>query len=332
MKAKITALFVLFVCFCSNLSAFAQITNVFTGTTPNDHTGDPLYVGFGKLNWNDNYFLAQLAATATAENAWSNGIESSLASLTNDLASVSNSVGAGSSFAGAVSNTLTAGISTVSNRLSVVTNALGVFLATGEMHFDGGLITSDGSGNAGFGRVATTNLLTARLAADVSDPPSVYGLQYLSAATGHVLYRAHNYQSSYEFPAEDYYTWGGNFFSWSFIDGPTATRWGYLNVYENAGQCFFDYEGDSGYPVAVQYDGLLTANQVGVNNGSPAYTLDVGGDINFSGSLWNNGTAIYQPDSLGNGGTTLMLNASDTGTPMYLHVNSSGTLTVTGSP
>ena len=35
------------------------------------------------------------------------------------------------------------------------------------------------------------------------------------------------------------------------------------------------------------------------------------------------------PDSLGNGGTCLILNAADNGTPMYLHISSSGTIQVT---
>ncbi len=35
------------------------------------------------------------------------------------------------------------------------------------------------------------------------------------------------------------------------------------------------------------------------------------------------------PDSLGNGGTTLILNAADNGTPMYLHISSSGVIQVT---
>lgn len=220
----------------------------------------------------------------------------------------------------------------VGSELYLVTNALGVFLATSAMHFDGGLITSDGSGNGSLKGVATANLLTANLASDTSDPPSSYGFQWLSSSTGHPLMRAHNYSSGYELPMMDYYTWGGTFISWSYIDGPTATRWGYFNVNESLGDFYLDFEPDNGKTLYANFNGTVAANQVGVNNGSPAYTLDVGGDINFSGNLWFAGSAIFQPDSLGNGGTTLMLNASDTGTPMYLHVDSLGNITATSTP
>ena len=45
-----------------------------------------------------------------------------------------------------------------------------------------------------------------------------------------------------------------------------------------------------------------------------------------------NGTPIILPDSSGNGGTTLMLQAQDNGTPMYLHVQSDGSSAWTSSP
>ena len=59
--------------------------------------------------------------------------------------------------------------------------------------------------------------------------------------------------------------------------------------------------------------------------------MDVTGDINLSGVLRMNGNAVIQNDSSGNGGTTLMLNAQDNGTPMYIHVTSAGVITATSS-
>lgn len=48
------------------------------------------------------------------------------------------------------------------------------------------------------------------------------------------------------------------------------------------------------------------------------------------GWAWTPGNVVQ--DSAGNGGTCLQLKASDNGTTMYLHVDSAGTITVTGSP
>jgi hypothetical protein len=63
------------------------------------------------------------------------------------------------------------------------------------------------------------------------------------------------------------------------------------------------------------------------DDGGGNMTLTAAGQINFL-----NSTAAILPDSGGNGGTTLMLQASDNGTPMYLHVTSAGIATWTTSP
>ena len=77
---------------------------------------------------------------------------------------------------------------------------------------------------------------------------------------------------------------------------------------------------------------LSVEGYAGFGNCNPGYQVDVTGDINFTGSLYNNGTAIILPDSSGNGGTTLMLRAQDNGTQMYLHVQSDGSSAWTTSP
>jgi hypothetical protein len=77
---------------------------------------------------------------------------------------------------------------------------------------------------------------------------------------------------------------------------------------------------------------LIVNSSMGIGTANPNYQLDVAGDIQFSGDLYLNGTAVYLPDSSGNGGTTLMLQAQDNGQPMYLHVTSSGTESWTTSP
>jgi hypothetical protein len=52
-----------------------------------------------------------------------------------------------------------------------------------------------------------------------------------------------------------------------------------------------------------------------------------GGSVSFL-----NATAAITADSAGHGGTTLMLQAQDNGTPMYLHVTSAGVATWTTAP
>jgi len=90
---------------------------------------------------------------------------------------------------------------------------------------------------------------------------------------------------------------------------------------------------DSGLPGTTFADNSLNVEgYAGFGNYTPAYQVDVTGDINFTGSLYNNGTAIILPDSSGNGGTTLMLRAQDNGTPQYLHVQSDGSFSFSSSP
>ena len=56
------------------------------------------------------------------------------------------------------------------------------------------------------------------------------------------------------------------------------------------------------------------------------------GDGTWTWQTTNAPPAIIIPDTGGMGGTTLMLNAQDNGTPMYLHITSLGVVTATGSP
>ena len=63
---KLLASSLLFLALLAPVSAPAQITNVFIGTTPNDGTGDTLPVAFTKLNYNNAYFAAALASNTAA--------------------------------------------------------------------------------------------------------------------------------------------------------------------------------------------------------------------------------------------------------------------------
>ena len=83
--------------------------------------------------------------------------------------------------------------------------------------------------------------------------------------------------------------------------------------------------------VFVSPAGMFGAPGVTVN--STAFTGVDPMDLNADGTAYfiSGGAAII-PDSGGSGGVTLMLNASDTGTPMYIHITSSGSITATTSP
>jgi hypothetical protein len=54
--------------------------------------------------------------------------------------------------------------------------------------------------------------------------------------------------------------------------------------------------------------------------------------LTASAMTWFNSLQEVQPDSGGHGGTTLKLNASDTGAAWWIHVDSSGAITATSSP
>jgi hypothetical protein len=78
------------------------------------------------------------------------------------------------------------------------------------------------------------------------------------------------------------------------------------------------------------YSGAATIDSSG--NVVAASFADPAGDSLTANILTLNSTAVIGPDSGGNGGTTLMLQASDNGVPMYLHVTSLGVATWTTSP
>jgi len=149
-------------------------------------------------------------------------------------------------------------------------------------------ITSDGAGHLGLNSITSTNMTTAILPFDSSDPPGSWGFQMLTQDNPpRAVYQAHVYSAGNEFPIEDYTTYGGNFFSWSMIDGPTSARWGFLNVTEEAGPTIvWHYEPDSGASVIMDVDGSF-----GVNAPTPAFTLDDQGTFGCDyGQIYTDGS------------------------------------------
>jgi len=151
---------------------------------------------------------------------------------------------------------------------------------------------SDGSGNVGLNSLTTTNLLTSILATDNNDPPSNYGLNLIGEMGQLPLVQAHEYYGSHDFTCWDYYNqMGDTFFSWSFIDGGSSTRWGFFNVDED--HSFHTYwTGDNGYTLNFDVQGNLQAYSasIGYQDWAPSYTLEVFGNAEFdSGSIWTDG-------------------------------------------
>lgn len=214
----------------------------------------------------------------------------------------------------------TTAINVVSNNLATVTNALGAFLATGEARFDAGKITSDGSGN----------------------------LNLTAASPNGNLFFQNNSSAQYYFgpdPANP----GVAGTAYSIADGLSvhmdvvATSSGYAQLTCRQGNngtpysgIYCDVSGDAN--LADDVDGSL----MNLNAGGAIDLQDASGTgLHFNGSgqasfdggvTFLGGGAAIVSDSYGNGGTTLMLNASDTGSPMYLHVDSGGSITVSSSP
>jgi len=73
---------------------------------------------------------------------------------------------------------------------------------------------------------------------------------------------------------------------------------------------------------------ITTTNttRVGINSTSPAYTLDVGGDLNFSGSLFQNGSAFSSGVGIQSGGVII-----GTGVTILNFVGAGNTFVVSGT-
>ena len=200
----------------------------------------------------------------------------------------------------------------------------------GAMNFDAGLITSDGSGNISANSLNNTNgpvgINNLGDTGGETDPSQILMGQFSGGSPCWIVMQGQGKMS--------FYSGSGSFIHENHgIHLVCAT--GQENTHPNWSDgpmvVGLDYAAD--LPSTYFPDNSFSVEgYIGAGTYSPAYPLDVNGDINFTGNLRFNGSAVIQSDSGGNGGTTLMLNASDTGTPMYLHVDSTGTATWTSSP
>ena len=202
--------------------------------------------------------------------------------------------------------------------------------AGGPMDFDGGLITSDGAGNISANSINNTNgafgINNNGDTGGETDPSQILMGQFSGGSPCWIVMQGQGkmsfYSGSGSFIHENYgihevcaLGQQDNHPNWS--DGPLVIGVDYAT--DLPGTYFPD-------------NSLSVEGYAGFGNYSPGYQVDVTGDINFTGSLYNNGSAVILPDSSGNGGTTLMLKSQDNGTPMYLHIQSDGSFSVSTSP
>ena len=202
--------------------------------------------------------------------------------------------------------------------------------AGGPMNFDGGLITSDGSGNISANSIGNTNgpigINNFGDTGGETDPSQILMGQFSGGSPCWIVMQGQGkmsfYSGSGSFIHENY----GIHLVCALGQEDTHPNW-------SDGPMVIGVDYSSSLPGTSFPDNSLSVEgYIGAGTYSPAYPVDVNGDINFTGNLRFNGSAVIQADSGGNGGTTLMLNASDTGTPMYLHVTSLGVATWTSSP
>jgi hypothetical protein len=108
-----------------------------------------------------------------------------------------------------------------------------------------------------------------------------------------------------------------------------------------SGGMIADSSGDYmfGGTIADSSGDYMTSGQITLNSGGGGYAVLSTSSLSFpNGDDFGNtifvlfGVASIQQDTGGHGGSTLQLNASDNGTPMYLHVTSLGVATWTTSP
>ena len=279
--------------------------------------------------------LAALAATQVAAYTITNisiGVDSNSVAWTKVNNNNNNFVGWLNQTT-ATNNLLAVQQAAIAAGYGLITNELGIFLTSGEMSFDHGRITSDGGGDVVIGG-------SAAFADNQAEFDSAGNLRLTGG--GYVYFQSAN--QAYLGPAT---TWGGMWlmvydgstYSSSILIGPT-----FFSQQVRSGQTgpqssllYLDQTGIAtlnGGPNAscgiwFNADGTITL----IDSSGGGEHFDGAGNAAFDGTAsFIGGGAALTPDSRGNGGTTLMLNASDTGTPMYLHVDSNGTATWTPSP
>ena len=296
------------------ITALAQIQNIFTGTRPNDGTGDNLYTAFNKVNANDTYIESQLAGipipSLTLLDNWSNYTGTALLAGFGGINTVSNRVNAVVLTNSWLANLLTYFNGANINDGTVNSNALdgltldwlqsltvipsGIVFSPGSGYSTGNAIDFDGYyGQASFlhGNVCFVN----------GGAPGLSGsFQTVFGSDGSALFGEGNVS----------------------IDDIGAVTFG-ETVYFNFGAYFTG---------GIELANLEVGSAFVVGDGEPLGIDAIDFDSSGGGASFLEGGVTITDDTAGNGGTTLMLQAQDNGTPMYLHVTSAGVATWTTSP
>ena len=129
------------------------------------------------------------------------------------------------------------------------------------------------------------------------------------------------------------------------IDALTANKFittagASVSTYSSDRAVFYNATSSGGVAIGTGYgpNDPCIFGENGSDNVGTGATFHIGtdtggkGDLNFPSGLLYSGSDFILPDSNNSGGTTIGLKASDNGQQMYLHVTSSGVITVTTSP
>jgi len=343
----------------SSVTLVAQLANINVGTGAKTQDGDTVRTGFIKANNNFTWIGGQLdtlnseySGLGSAFDPIGLGYAIGLSCTNHTLYAVGTNTVAWLGCLNLESNVLQSDITALTNNVNSLWTTLGgstVLHPGDQMAFDRATaspyspqITSDGSGN-----LTVNGSLHASYLSDSYSSLPVPGYVATSQGTDGTW----QWQALPVFPTTLNLDSGnissdgsGNAYFVSIqaqqlkdTGGGTGNSGDYAKANGSGGWSW------TAWPPTLNYDsGLLTSDGGGnvTTTSVRAGLSDGNGSTGTSGYLpvangsggwtWTQGNV--GPDSGGNGGTCLQLKASDNGATMYLHVDSSGTITVTSAP
>lgn len=283
--------------------------------------GDPIPTAFGKVNSSFSYISNELVLLAQMPYQYNTNLAALLNAQSNSFVAATNALtGANAWLSAQVTLNQTHSL-TVSNDLFTFL-ATNVFLPAGaHMNFDGGLIASDGLGNIDLTAGSTNGNVYIK---NNGLAKYYFGANPANPGVSGTAYSISNNLSAHldlSATATGYA---------QLVCRASLTGFPYATIYcDNAGN--------------IEFIDALDGSLLGLNGGAGTIDitdasglgqhLDGSGNATFDANAsFIGGHAALKPDSHGAGGATLMLQASDTGRPMYLHITSTGVITATNAP
>jgi hypothetical protein len=192
-------------------------------------------------------------------------------------------------------------------------NSNSVFFATWLTNLNAGLITVSNTATSNTVSFALVNLQTGTNTTAISNLTVL-----VNSLTNRVANSVTNTGTGYTLTG----TWYGDG-TWLALNGTNlASGTVNTNALDAATLAWLQTMPTPGANLLDNANSAGSAGQVPLANGDGTWTWQT----------TNAPPAIIIQDTGGMGGTTLMLNAQDNGTPMYLHITSLGVVTATGSP